>query len=502
MNIWVRRSLAVLSGLLLTLVSPPLSWAPLHWFCFLPVFIAVHDLPRREAFKIGYLCGFSGVFALFYWLTGTITVFGGLPYVVSFAILVLFTTVWGLPYGLILQFLPALRARFGAWWVPLFACVWVMAERLQPQLFPYYQGVGHYRSPWVWQLASVIGSMGVSFLVVVVNTALTELWLSRGRQWRPAVIVGVLFIGNLWFGATRHTALLVADAAAPTFRVSMLQQGIDMVVRLSERGDVALKAWMDMSRKVAKEHPQLVVWPEGSIWFNPTDPMLQPHLAKLAKNGKYALVLGGGTHEEDPDGSRRDWNSVYHFSPEGEVVGRYDKMVPLPFGEYMPWPTSYLRKYIPGVGDFRAGTEPHIFEVDGVKFSTPICYEAILDGQMRDMAEGVDLYINVTNDAWFGDTPAPHQHAMLSAAQAVQNGRPMVRIAYTGISMVVMPNGDISHYSLPGTDVLKVVAVPIAPVETIYRHGGWLFPWLCALIGAAAVARVWRDGRPEPLPRP
>lgn len=500
MSNWLRSVLTILSGLLLTLVSAPYSWAWLHWFTFVPVFIAVHDLDRRRAFRYGYLCGFVAVFSLFHWLTDTITVFGGLPMPVALAILVIFAAAFGLPYGLMFQFLPALRARFGAWWVPLFTCVWVMAERLQPQLFPYFQGVGQYRSPWVWQLASVVGSMGVSFLIVLVNTALAELALSRGRMWRPAAVAGVLFCANLGFGAWRHDAVSRAIESAPTFRVSILQQGVSMVTRLRERGATVLKSWVDLTRKVEPDHPQLVVWPEGSIFYNPTDERLQPLLGKLASSGGYALLLGGGTHEELPDGSRRDWNSAYLFDKAGTVAGRYDKMVPLPFGEYMPWPFSYLRGYIEGVGDFRAGTEPHVFEVDGVRFSTPICYEAILDGQMRAMGDGVDLYVNITNDAWFGDTAAPHQHAMLAAAEAMENGRPMVRIAYTGVSMVVAPNGDLTHYSMPYTDVAEVVDVPIAPQETLYRRGGWAFPWLCVLVGGWAVARVWRDrGAPGAL---
>lgn len=497
----LRSFLTILSGMLLTLVSAPYSWAWLHWFTFVPVFVAVHDLDRRGAFRYGYLCGFVAVFSLFHWLTDTITVFGGLPLPVALAILVIFAAAFGLPYGLMFQFIPAIRARFRAWWVPLFTCVWVMAERLQPQLFPYFQGVGQYRTPWVWQLASVFGSMGVSFLVVLVNAALAELVLTRGRSWRPAAVVAVLFLANLGFGAWRYDAVSRAVAAAPTFRVSILQQGVSMVTRLRERGATVLKSWVDLTRQVAPEHPQLVVWPEGSIFYNPTDERLQPLLAKLSESGGFALLLGGGTHEEAPDGSRRDWNSAYMFDKSGALAGRYDKMVPLPFGEYMPWPFSYLRPYIEGVGDFRAGTEPHVFEVDGVRFSTPICYEAILDGQMRSMGEGADLYVNITNDAWFGDTAAPHQHAMLAAAEAMENGRPMVRIAYTGVSMVVEPNGDLSHYSTPYTDVAEVVDVPIAPQETLYRRGGWLFPWACVLIGGWAVAVVWRD-RAAPVTDP
>ncbi len=494
--------MAIASALVLNLVSPPVNLEWLHWVAFVPLFVAVHDLDRKAAFRLGYLCGFTAVLTLFHWLALTIHVFGELPLVLAIAILALFASVFGLPYGLMIQFLPAMRRRFGAWWIPLFACVWVMAERLQPALFPYYQGVGQYRSPWVWQLASVFGSMGVSFLVIGVNACVTELVLTRGRVWKPMAVFATLFLANLGFGARRHANLALGDASARDFRVSLLQEGVTMQTRLYDRGEVVVKSWFDITHKVVAQHPELVVWPEGAFFYNPTDPELEPYLAKLAKNGNFAILMGAGTHDEHEDGTRTDWNSAYMFDHTGTIVGRYDKLYPLPFGEYMPWPTTYLRQFIASVGDFRAGTQLHVFEVDGVKFSTPICYEAILDGLMRDMGTGADLYINITNDAWFGDTAAPHQHAMLAAAQAMENGRPMVRIAYTGISMVVMPNGDITHYSKPYTEVAEVADVPINPVETIYRQGGWIFPWLCAAVGAGALAQLWLDARRMPLAVP
>lgn len=501
MTLWHRRLLAVCSALVLNLVSPPYSWAWLHWFSFVPLFVAVHDLDRRQAFKIGYLCGFTAVFTLFHWLAETIHVFGEVWLILAVGILTIFSAAFGLPYGLMLQFLPDIRRRFGAWWVPLFACVWVAAERFQPALFPYYQGVGQYRSPWVWQLASIFGSMGVSFLIVLVNGAITELLLTRGRSWWPFAVASALFVANLAFGKARHERIAAADAAARHFKVSILQEGVTMNTRLYDRGDVVVKSWFDITRKVAKAHPELVVWPEGAFFYNPTDPELQPYLEKLAKNGNFAILMGAGTHEEHEDGTRTDWNSAYLFDHTGAITGRYDKLYPLPFGEYMPWPISYLRGFFPSVGDFRAGTELHVFEVDGVRFSTPICYEAILDGVMRPMGDGADLYINITNDAWFGDTAAPHQHAMLAAAEAMENGRPMVRIAYTGISMVVEPNGDITHYTRPYVEVAEVADVPIAPIETPYRRGGWLFPWLCSIVGVGVVLRVWKD-RPVAPPTP
>jgi apolipoprotein N-acyltransferase len=188
------------------------------------------------------------------------------------------------------------------------------------------------------------------------------------------------------------------------------------------------------------------------------------------------------------------FNSVYWFGPDGEEVGRYDKMVPLPFGEYLPF-----GQHLPdladalGIGDFRAGTEPVVFDTRFGRAASPICYEAILPGVVRRFGD-VDLLITVTNDAWFGDTANPHQHAMLAAVRATELGIPVVRTAYTGISMVVEPHGAIHYETRPFEQVSRIVTVRNASVDTIYgRLGDW-FVLLCALglFGALGAAEVRR----------
>lgn len=501
----LRILAAVFSGAVLTLVSPPIGLAWLHWATFVPLFVSLRfdDLPgdRRFNFRLGWLSGVVAVFCLFFWLTDTITTFSNIPFVLSLGILLLFSVVFGLPYAVLCTLLPLVERRFGRWHVFLFPCVWVAAEFVQPALFPYYQGVGQYRTPWTWQLASVFGAMGVSWLVIATNTALAALVRAsssgRPRPWAQAGIIAALFAANLGFGAWRYQDVSTKMAAAPRLRASLVQQGVTMVTRLQDRGDTVLSSWIELTRKVVDQHPSLVVWPEGSIYGNPAKGKLSAILSEVAKQGGFSLLLGGGTSEADPANPKKRllWNSCYLFHPDGQVAGRYDKMVPMPFGEYLPWPVSYLRDYIEGPGNFRAGETPHVFEVSGpdgrpVRFTTPICYEAILDGQMRRLMD-VDLFVNITNDGWFGDTAAPHQHAMLAATHAVELGRPMLRIAYTGISMVIDANGDIREEVAPYTEAAKVVEIPLVTLDAPYRTWGRLFPWIATLVGVASGWLAW-----------
>ncbi len=487
------RALAALgSGAVLTLVSPPLGLHFLHWFSFVPLFCALDPVRARDTFRLGYLCGFAGVFALFFWLAQTITVFSNIPLVLAAGIVVLFAAVWGLPYGIVVLALHPLRRRFGAAWVFLFPAVWVGMEHLQPALFPYYQGVGQFRTPWVWQLASVFGAMGVSYLVLLVNCALTEALLARrgGSPVPVGMLAGVaaIWFGNLGYGAWRYAHVEALLATAPVARVSVLQQDVTMVARLQERGNDVLNSWLKLTASVVAQDPDLVIWPEGSIGYNPNEGKLKDILGALARRGGFDFLLGAGTFTRDAADPTRhtNWNSCYLFGQSGEIIGRYDKMVPLPFGEYLPWPVSYLQGYIEGVGNFRAGTTPHVFDTGRFTFTTPICYEAILERQMRELMHA-DLFVNITNDGWFGDTAAPHQHAMLAAVHAMEFGRPMLRIAYTGVSMVVEPNGNIPVYTTPYTEVKEVVPIRLGKIETPYRTWGGHFPLVATLVGALSL---------------
>ena len=134
--------------------------------------------------------------------------------------------------------------------------------------------------------------------------------------------------------------------------------------------------------------------------------------------------------------------------------------------------------------NFHAGKEVTYFTAGEkntpYRFSTPICYEAILNGQMRKMSDA-DLFINVTNDAWFGKTAAPHQHAMLAAVQSMEWGRPMIRNAFTGVSFFVEANGNIIEETESFVPEARVATLHLYQTDTIYRMGGWIFPWLWVL---------------------
>jgi len=496
---------ALLSGALLNLVSPPVGLHWLHWFSFLPLYWALRPGSAKTNAKLGYAAGWIGVFILFFWLGETVVRFSNLPWAFSMITVVVFATAFAIPYAIVFGPVHWLRKHMGAWWVLIVPAIQVTTEQLSPALFPYYHGVGQYQAPWVWQLASVTGVMGLSYLVFLTNAALAEAMYrkqeGRSQPWKLHGAVALVFFANLGFGAWRHASVEADLAQARSIDVALIQQNKTMEVRMQESVFESIDSWVERTAKIREEKPDLVIWPEGSVHVNPDMKKRRfKRLGKrsprtffetLSKEGDFHMLIGGGTRGRTrmPDGEEMitAYNSAYSFSRSGHLGQRYDKMVPLPFGEYIPFAETFpkLREWIKGPGNFRAGDTATLFEAkDGngetYTYSVPICYEAILISQMWRMAEA-DLFVNITNDAWFGDTASPHQHAMLAAAMATQFGRPMVRVAYSGISFVVDVHGDIRAAQAPFTEAAVVTPLPLLTIETIYRRGGWVFPWLCVL---------------------
>ena len=520
---------AIAAGASMRLISPPIGWYALHWFNIIVVFWALSSRKHMHNAAVMYLFGVSLYITNYYWITESAQTFANIPLVLCFFIILLYALFFALPFSLLGFASHWLRDRVGWSWIFLLPGLQVAIEQTWPSLFPYYHGALLYRSEWTWQFASVLGVTSLTYLIFLVNATGAEfIYRRREAQKYPvkiAVAVLVLMMGVTTFGYFRHGQLKEEIAKAPRIRVSVLQQDVTMKHRMDRDPWESIYDWRMLSDRILDQKPDLVIWPEGAIGgpYNPTETRpctdykltstligpasvrkacnvlknqsLHTYFSAIAKDNDTYFLMGGGTFEPfivdafikaQKENKPIDYyatNSIYLFDRSGTVTGRYDKMIPLPFGEYIPLSDTFpiLRKMIQGVGNFHAGKEVTYFKATfkgkEYTFSTPICYEAILNSQMRKMSDA-DVFINVTNDAWFGDSAAPHQHAMLATVQSIEWGSPMIRNAYTGVSFFVAVNGDITHEIPAFEEHASIQEFPLYTTETIFRKGGWIFPWL------------------------
>lgn len=521
-DLGLRTAIVVAFALLLAWIAPPANWHALQWVAYVPLMLIfrVPEEPvrgwsfwRRPETWWAVLYGVVAEGAIFHWIIETITRFSNIPFVAAAGILALFSVVFGMPYIIMWWAYPVLRRRFGTWWVLAFPAMMVVIEWIGMWiiLFPYNQGVGQYRVPSTFQLVSITGLWGLTFLVLFVNAAIAEVILAwregRGRPiaWLGAA-AGLWGAVNLW-GAWRFAQIEADLAQAPTQRVFQIQDDIDMLDRMRAPRCKTWAFWFDNTERLQPGEVDLVVWSEGASEYplnasrgrrrrgrhctDPEHPL--GDLEDLAARLQAELVVGSAAIEwVEVDGERdyRAFNSVYHVTPEGGTT-RYDKLVPLPFGEYLPGSDIFpvIRSWVDGPGNFQAGDLPVVFE-GRYRLATPICYEAILPHVCRRF-EQPDMLINGSLDTWFGDTAATHQHAMLAAARATELGIPLFRNAYTGVSFVVEPHGRIYAETPPYEEVTRVVTVRMDRAWTLYGAlSAWglqdWFVYLClvGLVGA------------------
>jgi apolipoprotein N-acyltransferase len=200
-------------------------------------------------------------------------------------------------------------------------------------------------------------------------------------------------------------------------------------------------------------------------------------------------------------------NSAYLLSPDGQVLGRYDKQHLVPFGEYIPFKSSllfFLDKLVEGIGDFEAGPGPTILTLTpkpqsaaavmpgttqhSVKFGVAICYEVIFPNLVRQFAaSGAEFLVTVTNDAWFGPSSAASQHFSMVVFRAVENHLTFARSANTGISGFIDPFGRIIEATPVFTEQAVKATMQVWRPDTFYSRHGDVFAYGCAIICALLI---------------
>jgi apolipoprotein N-acyltransferase len=263
-----------------------------------------------------------------------------------------------------------------------------------------------------------------------------------------------------------------------------------------DRASENLRRHLDLTVRAADLGARLVVWPESSVPFlYDRTPPLAAELQGLVRARRIYLLFGNDDLDEVPGGNDRVFVGAKMLTPAGELPFRYHKMRLVPFGEYVPLQPAitlggrFSAKLVEQVADFTPGTEYAIGEVDGHRVAAFICYEAIFPDLVRQFTtRGADLLVNITNDAWYGWTSAPHQHLAMAAFRAVETGKFLVRAANTGFTAVVDPRGRMVARTRLFERTVLVQDVPIVQGSTIYSRHGDVFAWCC--FGAAALLTV------------
>lgn len=504
--------LAATTGILLPYCFPRYDLGLLAWVALIPLHIALDGLSRRrQAFWLGWLAGIICSTGIMSWVVTAMHTYGKVPLVFSYGIMLLLTAYLGLYLGIYsagVVWFRMLMPRYGLFAAP---CLWVTLELLRTYVLsglPWsLLGYSQYRQLDVIQIADHLGVYGVSFLIVLTNVALAELYLwlmPLFRGFRPArlpwelVTTAAMLVGLSWAYSTSLITSEAMEGSKAALQVGVVQPNIDQAVKWDQAFREETLQRYDRLTESFGYGVDLVVWPEAATPFiYEREPVYQLQLVAMANRASAPLLFGSPAVRFDPERKPFLLNSAYLLSPDGELLGRYDKQHLVPFGEYIPLKSSllfFLEKMVEGIGDFQAGPGPTILsfqlkESQGgtparrVKFGVVICYEVIFPDLVRRIASsGAEFLVTITNDAWFGDSSAPAQHFSMVVFRSVENHLAFARAANTGISGFIDPFGRIIVASPTFTQTALQAEIPVRQTKTFYSRHGDVFAYGCVLI--------------------
>lgn len=463
---------------------------PLAWIAFTPVLLVLRaGGGRRETILLGLITGLATNIPAFHWLVYTIAVFGGFPWLIA-AFFYLCLSVYSA--GQFVLFALAVR-RTGPGPLCLApAAAWVALELLYPNLFPWRLANSQLRVIPLLQIGELTGPFGLSFVMVWFASGLSEALRSHrlGGLLTATCAAAAVTGWGLW----RLPAIDAMTAAAPALRVALVQGNLS----IEEKGNAAffevnLARYQALSAQV-EDRVDLLVWPEtvSQEWVEHGALQLVGHQHPYPQ-GRKPLLFGGLSYRYRPDGTPEKFNSAFLVDPVGRILGRYDKRILLPFGEYLPGASLIpaLAALSPQTGDFTPGRIMEPLDLPGrVRLGPLICYEDVPAEIARTMTRrGAQVLVTIFNDAWFGRSAAPYQHEALAAWRAVENRRFFLRAGNAGATGIVDPAGRVlTHTALFTEEALEGTVRPI-DLETFYTRHGDVFAWCTTLLAAVLLVR-------------
>lgn len=494
LGLWRRSALAFVAGAGTALALPPFDIIPaILGYGVLALLLTPVSLGWRGGAAVGAAFGFGYHLAGLWWVGAAFLVdaetFGallplgvlGLPLGLSLFHAVAGALVCALAKGVIARAL----ALAAALTLTEFARATVLTG------FP-WNAPGMGLTGWLplAQPAAWIGLPGLNLAAVWVGASWACLWAPE--RWRflalsgPAVIAAFAAVGL----ARLQPPVVVPDDAP---RIRIVQPNIPQADKW--RPELRDAIWSQLLADTASAGPtDVVVWPETAIPFLYAGEGAREQLSAALGEGRWLIT--GAVETTTVDGARRFTNSMLVIAPSGRVVQRYDKLHLVPFGEYVPFGTVLssigFRALVNSASAFVAGKTWTPLEVPGLPLAEPlVCYEVIFS---RPVPHNVGVIVNVTNDAWFGDTPGPHQHLRHTVLRAIDRGVPIIRAANTGISAMISPRGEIMAEAALGEYATLDVRLPGPGNATFNNSLFKLIPLIMSVFLLVAVAlsrRLW-----------
>jgi len=512
----------VVSAGLQILVFPRPDFFFLCWIAFVPLLWALlrgrggegelldsegrslRPFTLLQGFVVAWISGILWYIGTSYWIYPVMHNYGNLGVAAASLITVGYCVIMGMHHGVwgLLVVLMARRSVLGNRRPLLLApFFWVALEFFRDRVTGVpWEPLGNAQVdniPFA-RIAEFTGVYGLSFAIMLVNCAFTA--------------------GFLLFGKRRKSLLISATTAAIALQVGIFlrpgpPEATAQAVLVQSNAPILNEAWpqalydntinelAQISTHAEPPNPPadpgLIVLPESPIPFREADPRFRAWLGNIARNTNSYTIAGsiGFTETRDSQGLPQLLNSALVVAPQGGVLGRYDKIHLVPFGEYVPLKSLlfFADKLTREVGDFARGTERKIFELNGMRVGVIICYESIFPDEVREFAaNGAQVFVNISDDGWYGETSAPFQHLQMARMRAIENHRWILLDTNNGVTASIDPMGRVVKEA--ERNVRTALIAPFSPQmeSTFYSRLGDVFAWICVVISLVAVLARFR----------
>jgi apolipoprotein N-acyltransferase len=494
-----RLMVSAITGAGLALSFTWLYFPVYAWISIGLLLMMLFGAKPRVAFFCGFFHTIAFVFASVPWIAQVLSVHGGMSGAAGWAVLLLIAMTMGVLTGGFAWTVNRISRRSITLACVAAPFVWVTSEFALAHLpeisFPWnLLGYSASANPALLQITALTGIYGLSFLMAACNALLAwaDTTKSVDLKKRLGIIAAsVAMILIVVFFAAR----LVPVAKAGHF-ARAVQPNFPEVDSYPANWFSLHKEDMDdldeLSLESSPYRPDLIIWPEAPAPFSWQDNQFSKRASTLAIRARRPFLAGVVEWKSEMLSSghmvEAPYNSAVLVDPQGQKVFVYDKRHLVPFGEYEPFPLIHrvVQSVSDEVGGFHKGTVASIGALPGgYKFGAYICYEAIYPSEVRDFAaKGANLFINISNDGWFGKSAAAEQHLRMARVRAVENRRWVLRVTNSGLTAAIDPYGKI-YESIP-RDVRGAVDLPydFRTDTTLYtRFGDW-FAWMCVVISA------------------
>ncbi len=505
--------LALFSGLLLALSFPRFGQPGFAWMALVPLLVALalRRVTGPRSFLLGFITGLVYFGGTLYWVASVMRTYGGLNWTVAVAVALALAAYLALYPALFALICGRLTAAFGPVALLVSPAVWVTTEFGRAHLFTGFPwvllGYSQARVLQIAQLASLFGIFGLSAIVAIVNAVLAYLFFARSLRGRIAAVsvaVACVAAASVWGTLRIQDGRLTRDGTP--LAVGLVQGNVPQDEKWdAARASQIFERYLRLTRDGAARGARLIVWPESSTPFLfEDDPYVHDTIRGIAmQTNAYILV---GSDQIERSRPARYYNAAFLVGPDGRTLAVYRKIHLVPFGEYVPLKRLlfFAAPLVQAVSDFSPGDQAVLLPVGGHPISTAICFEVVYPELVRQsVVGGSQLLTTITNDAWFGTSSAAYQHFEQASVRAIEEGRYVVRSANTGISGMVDPYGRVLQESRLFESAVLVGQVRALTGLTLYARIGDLIASLAtlltlvALVGALAVSRPPRGGRPR-----